>query len=249
MSADSNIRNNIKIWDANTGKLLKTFRPAYQVVALAISPDGRLLAAGGRNTNGHPERNLDLWELPSGKSRGMLRGHTDAVSSLAFSADDSILASGSRDGTVKLWDAQSGALKQTLPSASGMHEVPRVAFSPQGAVLAITGLNGDRGVRLLDVASGAQRTLGEDPWSSLAFSPDGKTLALGGGPFGGIDLLDVASGALKQRLKGPEGYINSLAFSPDGRLLASAGALWKKDSHGQHTDEFEAGLVNLWPLE
>ena len=241
----------VRFWDVNTGKLKKTVRTANAVFALAMSPDGRLLASGGRS-NEHPENNLELWEMPTGKPRGLFKGHTDAVFSLAFSPDGSILASGSGDYTVKLWDPQSGTVKQTLTGEPGMGQVPDLAFSPRGALLVVVGLDLNRGIRLLDIPSGAARRFDADFTSSVAFSPDGRTVAVGSAFSdipGEIELLEVASGALKRRLKGPPGVVASLVFSPDGKLLASGSALYKKDAQGRATMEVEAGTINLWPLE
>jgi len=239
--------NSIRFWDISTGHLKKTLHTANGVFALAISPDGRLLASGGRS-NEHPEDNLQLWEMPTGKPRGFLKGHADAVFSLSFSPDGTILASGSGDNTVKLWDPQSGALKQTLTGDPSGGQVARVAFSPRGGLLAVTGLDLNRGIRLLDIPSGATRVLDADSTYSVAFSPDGKTVAVGSGfseAPGEINLLDVTSGAVKRRLKGPPGVVESLVFSPDGKLLASGSTLYKP---GGKLD-VEAGTVNLWPLE
>jgi len=241
----------VRFWDVNTGKLRRTIRTANAVFALAMSPDGRLLASGGRS-NEHPENNLELWDMPTGKPRGLLKGHTDAVFSLAFSPDGSILASGSGDYTVKLWDPQSGTVKQTLTGEPGMGQVPVVAFSPRGALLAVVGLNLNRGVRLLDIPSGTTRVLDAEFTNCAAFSPDGTTLAVGSGFDGApgeIELLDIATGNPKRILKGPPGHVASLTFSPDGKLLASGSALYKKDATGRTTMEVEAGTINLWPLE
>jgi WD40 repeat protein len=239
--------NTIRLWDVTTGKLKKTIRTSNFVSALAMSPDGRLLASGG-GSNEHPENNLQLWEMPTGKPRGLLKGHTDAVLSLAFSPDGSILASGSSDRTVKLWDPQSGTVRQTLTGESS-GQVPLVAFSPSGTTLAIVGLDLNRGIRLLDIPSGATRTLDADFTDSVAFSPDGRTVAVGQNNPAEIELLDVASGVLKRRLEGPPGAVDSLVFSPDGKLLATGGTLYKKDAQGHDTGEVEAGVINLWPLE
>jgi tetratricopeptide (TPR) repeat protein len=148
-----------------------------------------------------------------------LKGHHETVNSVAFSAHGRLLASGSDDKTIKLWDVASGAPKQTLTE----HEssVYSVAFSPDGRVLA-SGSH-DYTIKLWDVASGAlKKTLSghEAPVHSVAFSPDGHLLASTGHDKT-IKLWDVASRALKQTLRGHRDFVFTVAFSPDGLVVAS----------------------------
>jgi WD40 repeat protein len=235
----------VKLWDVNSGRLKTTIKTSNGVFAVAVSPDGKLLATGGRS-NEHPENNLELWEMPTGKPRGLLKGHTDAVFSLAFSADGSILASGSSDNTVKLWDPQTGTVKRTVTGQPSGGTVPRLAFSPHGTLLAIAGLDPNDDIQLFDMASGASRLIEGSFGYSLAFSPDGKTVAVGANGAGQIELLDVVSGTLKRKLKGPRGVVASLVFSPDGLTLASGSVQYKP---GTDETEIEAGTINLWPLQ
>jgi WD40 repeat protein len=148
-----------------------------------------------------------------------LKGHTDRVTSVAFSPDGKLLASGSWDNTVKLWDVVSGQEVRTL--TGHVNHVTNIAFSPDGKLLASGST--DKTVKLWDVASGQEvRTLTSptDFVTSVAFSPDGKLLASGSW-VNTVKLWDVASGQEVRTLTGHTDWVQSVAFSPDGKLLAS----------------------------
>ncbi|MFN8004069.1 MAG: hypothetical protein U0X75_24005 [Acidobacteriota bacterium] len=115
-----------------------------------------------------------------------LKGHAGFVYSVSYSPDGRTLASGSSDGTVKLWDVASGAEKVTLKGHAGF--VLSVSYSPDGRTLASG--SSDKTVKLWDVASGAEKvTLKGHALSvwSVSFSPDGRTLASGGDEGGGAE--------------------------------------------------------------
>jgi len=148
-----------------------------------------------------------------------LSGHTGSVYSVAFSPDGRLLASGSSDWTIRLWDVGTGQVVRTLSRHTD--SVYSVAFSPDGRLLASG--SWDRTIRLWDVGTGqVVRTLSGHTYSvsSVAFSPDGRLLASGSDDRT-IRLWDVGTGQVVRTLSGHTYLVNSVAFSPDGRLLAS----------------------------
>ena len=212
------------IWmeDVATGKVARTLnQPAggeqavYGPSAIAFSPNGTLLAAGGE------DRSIQLWDVASGKLVRSLPGHSKGTLAVAFSPDGRWLASGGGDSAVKLWDVATG---QPLRSMTAARWVRAVAFSPDGKILASAGE--DRAIRLWDPASGQLvRTLtGHSRWvRSIAFSRDGRLIA-SGGQDKLVKVWDVASGRETNNLTGHTEPVFSVAFAPDGHTLASGGA-------------------------
>jgi len=199
------------------------------VAALAFSPDGTLLASGSWDTT------IILWDVVTHQSLGEpLTGHTNWIFSVVFSPDGTILASGSGDTTIILWDV---ATHQALapPLVGHADQVRTVAFSPDGRMVASGGF--DKTIILWDMkndASLGQTIIEYVPMDisfilSMALSPDGKTIALGGcGEFvkasgcnQGVILWDVATRRLTHSFLGPTNSVTSLVWSPDGKTLAS----------------------------
>ncbi|MBN1560824.1 WD40 repeat domain-containing protein [candidate division KSB1 bacterium] len=148
-----------------------------------------------------------------------LEGHTDDVRCVAFRPDGRTLASGSEDGSIRLWDVAGGAERRRLEGHTGW--IRCIAFSPDGRTLASG--SDDGSIRLWDVASGAERARLGGPSGvvyCVAFSPDGRTLASGSADRI-VRLWDIASGTERRWLEGHTDDVNSVAFSPDGGTLAS----------------------------
>jgi WD40 repeat protein/uncharacterized caspase-like protein len=99
----------IKLWDAATGRELRTMTGhTANVRVIAFSPDSRLLASAGEDAM------VKLWETATGREIATLNGHSLSVNALAFSSDGKLLASGSDDGSARLWNVESGEALVTL---------------------------------------------------------------------------------------------------------------------------------------
>ncbi len=220
--------NTVRLWDAETGIELQTLTGhAGAVRSVAFSPDGGTLASGSSDNT------VRLWDAETGIELQTLTGHAGAVRSVAFSPDGNTIASRSWDDTVRLWDAETGTHLRTLAHTGG---VSSIAFSPDGNTIASG--DSDETVRLWDAETGTHlRTLtGHMTWSerlgdsntftvygsvrSVSFSPDGSTLASGGGDRT-IRLWEAETGIELRTLTGHERKVNSVAFSPDGNTIAS----------------------------
>jgi WD40 repeat protein len=128
-----------------------------------------------------------------------------------------LLASGSTDKTVKLWNFPEGELLRTLPNTDWIQSV---AFSPDSKTLAIGSENGTIKIWWLDNGGNYTLTGHSGPVKSVAFSPDGKTLASGSADKT-VKLWQFTNGKVLHTLTGHSGPVLSVAFSPEGQALAS----------------------------
>jgi WD40 repeat protein len=181
--ASAGVDLKLVLWSAADGTALHTLPTGRLVRALAMSPDGKLVAAAGDDPA------VQLWEAGTGKAGSKLQGHTDWVLCVAFSPDGKQLASGGYDGVVRVWDAAAGTKVRDVKA-----EVKADPKAPP-----------------------------PDPdiiWS-VAFSPDGKQLAVGNAE-GKIDLFGVGDGKLIRSMPGHGSAVTALQFHPREPLLLSA---------------------------
>ena len=248
----------VALWDFQARRPISEHLASPWLKALVASSTNHLLAWGTRESNGTPF--VLLWDAASRREVARLP-HTNDVVSLAFSQDAQWLATLTRNAEVSVWNLASRTnvarfqTRTNFSLAEGT-DYGRVLFSPAGRLLAVGTKEWPKQAyqHLVDWGSGAMTNISlskpADGVSAMAFTPDGKWLALGGGYFdNSIHLYELATGALS-RLEGHRGWIVDLAFRPDGQVLASASAdqtiaLWDAQS-GALLARFRGHQDEVW---
>jgi WD40 repeat protein len=213
-------------------------RGGGEVSAVAISADGRMLAAG--SANGTVQVWADGKQVP-GPADPRRAGST-AVSALAFNPDGTVLAIGGADGTVRLWSAEERGrdIVLRIPGVT----VTAIAFSPDGGRLVVSG--SDRRVRTWDLKQPAtepdELRDNSSETTALAIGPDGTTFATG--DIDGTVRLWIPENpeAPVVVLLGPGSPVSAMTFSPDGAILVTAHADGSVRSWIVRTDVL-AGMV------
>lgn len=226
VSSGDEWNSNIRLWDVQTGELIKTLkkRTAFEdfagrnVNSVVFSPNGKLIASG----NGHGT--IRLWNAKSGEFIKYLVGYTESVNCVEFSPNGKMLISAGAEG-VCLWDVNTGEYIEEVP-------IPAVsaAFSPDGNTCAIVSVMGisvwtvptfqhleslSKNFGLKDNFRG--NNIGSI--GSVAFSPDGNTIVSCSG--NNIHLWDSHTNQLLKMLIRHTESVNSVVFSPDGETIAS----------------------------
>lgn len=177
--------------------------------------------------------------------------HGNVVTSVAFSPDGTTLASGSWDGTIKLWDVRDGRLAPRRTLRGEWDEVEAVAFAPDGSVAGLgTGWDGALFGAVTVWAPGATRGLPlirvSDKLDAIAFAPDGTTLATASADSRKVTLWDVATGRERATLRDHRGPVWSIAFAPDGASLAAVSGT--VPAIAERGDVPQLGAIRLWDL-
>jgi WD40 repeat protein len=211
----------IKLWNINTGKLIRTLCSENSINAVAFSPNG--LMASGDSAN-----NIHLWNQSSSIKIKAHTGLFAGVKSLVFSSDGKHFVSAGGDATVKLWDVKTGNIIYIFRGHK--KSVNSVAIAPNGKFIASG--SSDNTVILWDLHTGKiLNTFNTDSKvNSVAFSPDGEFIATGGEGYN-IKLWEAISGTeictLDSENLVKDGVFNVIsvkcvAFSPNGEILATS---------------------------
>ena len=206
----SGMEGDFHTWHLPEGAVLRFGRGRLSSIdrAVSLSPDGRYLTAISGT-------GIWLYDVATFRPHALLAA---GATSVAYSADGRTLATGAGDGTISLWDMESGDQIVTIPEGHARW-VGALWYSPDGTTIAAGG-NGN--ISLWDASTGSNTAFispgGGDP---SAFSPDGTILAVER-TDGTVGLFDVATGTSLASLEGHKDVIEALVFSPDGTVLASA---------------------------
>lgn len=191
----------------------------------ALSSDGALIAGGYQSLGGvNDHYYATVYNTASKEPIIQLENFTESIKSLAFSPDGGLLAAGTEDGLVSLWDASGGALRRTLPNPG--IDVERIIFSPSGMTMAVAYKGGN--ISLWDTSDWSlTRVMDGKGADTLEFSSDGSTL-LSAGINAPVVRWEAASGETRNEypfsmLFAVSKIGTSVDISPDGKTLAAGG--------------------------
>jgi WD40 repeat protein len=212
IASASTVDSTIRIWDADTGRQIRSFGAAG-VDSLSYSPDGRRIASGSMDNA------VRLWEAETGAKLLTLEGRSSWVRAVAYSPDGARIAMGSTDRTIHVWEAGDG--REILTLAGHTATVRSVSYSPDGKHLASGAA--DSSVRVWDAASGRELQVLRGHSSvvrAVVYDPTGRFI-VSGSSDASIKVWDARTGEELWTFKGHTGEVNSLVYSPDGFTIAS----------------------------
>ncbi len=247
-----------KFWDAGTGEeIFDLFTGEEWVTAVAFSPDGNHVATALQITG------VTIWDVAAslaaaaGKEVLTINLQGGFLVSMAYSPDGQLIATGDSEGTLQVWDANSG--RELISQAAHDHSIQNLAFSPDGKNVATSSADGSTKVWDLTLEGSSEwRTLSNYSIPNLAFSPDGEYLAATDYVSGETRVLRFSSGEVLLSLPHPP-PVMQVAFSPDGKRIATNGldgtvVSWELDKSTQKLSSHELYRIQyselpLWGLD
>ena len=241
----------VTVWDLESGTRLGSYCPSARFLDdLAFTPDGQTLVFACQ------DERLRGWRFQDASDAGrVLTGHQAAALALAFSPNGALLASGSADHTIKLWDVKTKRLLLTLRAHD--EAVTALSFFPEQNLITSVGLDGkvilwnlirDES-RSGEIAAKPTVLLGSgEPLHALATSTDCVHLAVAGSS-GSISIWNIRNKVVETTFRGHDGPISVLAYSANPGVMASAGKdgtvrFWDMKSHpaAPHTHAFAGAM-------
>jgi WD40 repeat protein/serine/threonine protein kinase len=242
----------VTIWNLALGSREGSYQANSRVVRqVAFAPDGQSLLIDSQHRDVRRWRYHESQDLPQ-----VLQGHDKEAWTLAFSPDGSLLASGSDDNTIKIWDVETGRELLTLKGHD--KTVTCLAFFPELDRIASVSLDGrlilwelsreETGTEKIS----ARKTVlhsGPDPLRALAISPDRQHMAVAG-TQGTIRVWNLETKAFESQLQAHTRSVHALAYSQNPGVLASASAdqtvrLWNPQTGLLKTESFSDGMRTL----
>ena len=219
----------IKVWKVSTGDLLKTYGSetgdGYEGMfyTSAMGPAGKWICAAGYQVSSQQENYILFIDLEKGTQVATARGHSDVINALSVNAKGTLLASGSQDGTIRLWKVDAYPAVTLYAIIKTGAPVLNLAFHPSTGDLAVSGEGGDVAVyQTARIPAGestpAPKILRRHKAmvTRLAYSPDGSVLA--STALSGELTLWNAQGTPTDLIKGKKA-LTSVAWAPDSRML------------------------------
>jgi eukaryotic-like serine/threonine-protein kinase len=234
----------VKVWDIQTGNTIQSAGPITGHSQVYLGPKRTLLATTGTHLTRQPDLTIRLWDAKTGRLLQVFPGHSRPVNCVAFSSDERLLATGSWDNSVIVWEVATGFEVGTFRGGSfrdtGPSGVTGVAFTSDNKQVLALSQNG--ALRKWDVTHAPEvQTLRSRSVMAGTFSPDGRRVAASAALEREKDkwpvvVWDLATGqevrTFGERFESPRHVV----YSPDGRFLAAA--MIKND----------VGIVRIWDV-
>lgn len=204
--------NGRDLWNVKAGKVTHTLPVNGWSHEVAFNRDNKRVACDGHGVR--------IFDVESGKEQFDDTGHAGAVLAISATEDGKLVATAGHDGTARVWDVSTGKLLHTFRGHQNL--VASVSLSPDGKRLATGDLDS---VRVFDLSTGKEvwKADGHSQLTKVAYSPDGATLAVGGGSLT-VHLYDAKNGDPVRKLVGYNGGRNStwhFAWTPDSKNIVS----------------------------